>query len=497
MVGGGHNALVAATYLARAGRSVLVLERLDHVGGAAVSASPFPGVRLSRYSYLVSLLPDQIVSDLGLRLTLRNRAVSSYTPVVRDGRHTGLLVGGSATEDSFRSLTGSDAEYQRWQEFYGSIARMAEVVASTLLSPLPSREVLRGLVADAAGANAWRWVFDQPLAQTLEEVFTDDVVRGVVATDGLIGTHTSLASPDLMANRCFLYHVIGNGTGDWRVPVGGMGAVTAELARVARESGVRVVTSAEVTAVSADGTTAEVGYRHDDVEHTVAARYVLSGVAPSVLDRLLGRPPRDTASGAQLKVNVLLDRLPRLRSGVPAADAFAGTFHLDESYSDLETAYRESAAGDLPLRPPGEMYCHTLTDRSIVDSPDGHTLTLFGLHTPTGLFADPRARDELVARYFAGLNRYLLDPIESCLTHVDGHPCLEVRTPLDLEAELAMPSGNIFHGALTWPYSSTPDWGVATDIANVLVCASSAQRGGGVSGIAGHNAAMSLLGSDR
>ncbi|RLK55167.1 phytoene desaturase family protein [Actinokineospora cianjurensis] len=491
VVGGGHNALVAAAYLARAGRSVLVVERLGHVGGAAVSASPFPGVRLSRYSYLVSLLPDQIVSDLGLRLTLRSRSVSSYTPVERDGVHTGLLVGGPDTAGSFRALTGSDAEYARWREFYGTMARLAEAVAPTMLEPLPSREALRELVIAAAGPDAWRWVFEQPLAETLEEVFTNDVVRGVVATDGLIGTHTSLADPDLAANRCFLYHVIGNGTGDWRVPVGGMGAVTSELARVARESGARLLTDAEVTSVAADGITAEVVYQHANEEITVGARHVLAGVAPSVLDRLLGRPARPAAPGAQLKVNLLLDRLPRLRSGIRPEDAFAGTFHLDETYDDLETAYRESAAGQLPARPPGEMYCHTLTDRSIVDSPTAHTLTLFGLHTPDTLFADPNARDELVNRYLAGLNRYLLDPIESCLSTTNGVPCLEARTPQDLEAELAMPRGNIFHGPLTWPHGT--GWGVETDTPNLHLCASATQRGGGVSGLGGHNAAMALL----
>ncbi|GLW93749.1 phytoene desaturase family protein [Actinokineospora globicatena] len=491
VVGGGHNALVAAAYLAHAGRSVLVVERLGHVGGAAVSASPFPGVRLSRYSYLVSLLPDRIVADLGLRLDLRSRAVSSYTPIERGGKHTGLLVGGADTAESFRAVTGSDKEYDRWREFYASMARLAEAVAPTMLEPLPSRDALRDLVVAAAGPDAWRWVFEQPLAETLQEVFTDDVVRGVVATDGLIGTHTSLADPDLTANRCFLYHVIGNGTGDWRVPVGGMGAVTSELARAARSSGARLVTDAEVTSVAADGVTAEVVYRSGNEEITVGARHVLSGVAPAVLDRLLGRPPRSSAPGAQLKINLLLDRLPRLRSGVRPEEAFAGTFHLDESYVDLEIAYRESAAGHLPERPPGEMYCHTLTDRSIVDSSTAHTLTLFGLHAPDALFDTPGAKEELVARYLAGLNRYLLDPIESCLTTIDGVPCLEARTPRDLETELAMPRGNIFHGPLTWPHGT--GWGVETDIPNLHQAASSAQRGGGVSGIAGHNAAMSLL----
>ncbi|MGH3355371.1 MAG: phytoene desaturase family protein, partial [Nocardioidaceae bacterium] len=142
VVGGGHNGLVAATYLARAGLDTLLLERLDHTGGAAVSAEPFAGVeaRLSRYSYLVSLLPERIVSDLGLDLELRSRSTASYTPVQREGRDTGLLVEsdeGAATRASFRELTGSDREYEAWRSFYGEVGGLARQIAPTLLQPLP------------------------------------------------------------------------------------------------------------------------------------------------------------------------------------------------------------------------------------------------------------------------------------------------------------------------------------------------------------------------
>jgi phytoene dehydrogenase-like protein len=497
VVGGGHNALVAAAYLARAGRSVLVLERLDRVGGAAVSATPFPGVaaRLSRYSYLVSLLPSAIIADLGLRVELRSRAVSSYTPVERDGRAGGLLVEhvpGEATAASFRELTGSDAEFARWMSFYASLSGMASATALTMLQPLPSRAAFRELVTRAAGDRLWEQVFEQPIGLAIEDTFADDLVRGVVATDALIGTHTSLRSPELLANRCFLYHLIG---GEWRVPVGGMGAVTRELSRVAQENGATLRTAATVTRVDADGVDAEVTYTHGGDEHAVAAGHVLAGVAPAVLDRLRGKAPSKPV-GAQLKINVLLSRLPRFRSGVDPEQAFAGTLHLDESYEELENGYAASVSGRVPDPLPGEMYCHTLTDRSIVDGPL-HTLTLFGLHVPATLFtADNRSRrDELVARYLAGLNRHLAEPIEDCLAvDEDGRPCVEARTPLDLEDELAMPGGHIFHGDLAWPFSDEGgDWGVETDVPNLLLCGSGARRGGGVSGIGGHNAAHAVL----
>jgi phytoene dehydrogenase-like protein len=502
VVGGGHNGLVAAAYLARAGKSVLVLERLEKVGGAAVSETPFPGIpaRLSRYSYLVSLLPSAIVADLGLRISLRSRPVSSYTPTLRDGEPRGLLVErepGPATAASFRALTGSDTEFERWSDWYASLAAMAKAIAPTMLGPLPTRAQLRALVVDAAGKRLWRQMFERPIGEAIEETFADDLVRGVVATDALIGTHTSLRSTSLLANRCFLYHLVGDGTGEWRVPVGGMGAVTSELARVATESGATIRTGATVTAVSADGVDAEVRYVSGDAEQTVAASTVLSGVAPAVLDRLRGREAR-SPRGAQLKINLLLSRLPRLRSGADPRAAFAGTFHLDESYVELENAYQASVSGEIPDPLPGETYCHTLTDKSIVDG-ELHTMTLFGLHLPADLFTEDNdgLRESLVRRYLAGLDRHLLDPIEDCVaTDADDRPCIEARTPLDLERELAMPGGHIFHGDLAWPFADDPAngaWGVETDVPNLLLCGSGARRGGGVSGIGGHNAAMAVL----
>ena len=232
IVGGGHNGLVAAAYLARAGRSVLVLERLDHTGGAAVSTRAFAGLdaRLSRYSYLVSLLPPKIVRDLGLNFAVRKRTVSSYTPVERDGRPTGLLVGGGQdrTRAAFAELTGSDREFAAWERFYGSTRRLAERVFPTLTEPLPTREALRARIDDEA---LWEALFERPLGEAVEAAFTDDLVRGVVLTDALIGTFAAAHDPSLRQNRCFLYHVIGGGTGDWDVPIGGMGALTDALCR--------------------------------------------------------------------------------------------------------------------------------------------------------------------------------------------------------------------------------------------------------------------------
>jgi phytoene dehydrogenase-like protein len=225
-----------------------------------------------------------------------------------------------------------------------------------------------------------------------------------------------------------------------------------------------------------------------------------------------------------MKINMVLDRLPRLRSGHDPAVAFAGTLHVDEGYAALEAGYAAAAAGTLPDPLPGEVYCHTLSDPSIL-APElaargVHTLTLFGLHAPARLFAGDRSarsgpdavRDEAVRRHLAGLDAYLDEPLADCLARdAEGRPCIEAVSPCDLEASLGLPGGHIFHADLTWPWADDgpggatsagtgdrPDaqpgaWGVETDVANLFVCGAGARRGGGVSGVGGHNAAMAVL----
>ncbi len=497
IVGGGHNALVAAALLGSRGFTVTVLERLAHVGGAAVSARTFPDhdARLSRYSYLVSLFPDRLVAELGLRLELRSRDTASYTPYVRpDGSADGLLIEtvvGDATRDSFRRLTGGDEELQAWERFYDDVAGLAAAVAPTLLAPLPRLSEVRARV----DPTTWTDVVERPLGEAIRRRFADDVVRGVVATDALIGTFASLHDLSLAQNRCFLYHLVGNGTGEWRVPVGGMGAVSGELERVAREAGAEIVTGATVDAVRPDddGVTVTAGDR------TWRADHVLSGVAPAVLADLLGTPPGTRPEGSQLKVNLLLSRLPRLRSGIDPEIAFAGTLHLGESYAELETAHAEAAAGRLPSRAAGEVYCHTLTDRSILGpelaAAGAQTLTYFGLHTPPATLPDTAAAAEAYARVVAAIDTHLAEPLAPLVLGV------EVKTPGDVETALAMPGGHIFHGDLAWPWLADDDpvdtpaarWGVATSHPRVLLCGSGARRGGAVSGLGGHSAAAALV----
>lgn len=521
IVGGGHNALVAAAYLARAGRKVIVLERLSHLGGAAVSESPWAGVdaRVSRYSYLVSLLPRRIIDDLGLRIDLRRRRYSSYTSDPSDPSR-GILVDtedAAATAASFLQTTGDPGEAERYARFTQSLTPLARHLFPTMTEPLQTRSAVRAGFTDD---GLWNAVIEQPLGGFLRSALQTDITRGIALTDGLIGTFSSSDDESLRQNRCFLYHVIGGGTGDWDVPVGGMGRVSAELERAAREAGAQLRTDAEVVGISPDGEV-QIG---GDRAHSVRGRLVLSGVGPAVLERLLaagtaaavgapsctGAPSVEIPEGAQVKVNMLLRRLPRLRDERVAPEAaFAGTFHINETMSQLDDAHAVASGGGIPDPLPAEIYCHSLTDPSILggrlQTEGAQTLTLFGLQLPHRLVAEQdrdAARSALLQAATRSLDQVLAQPLADCVYEApDGSPCVEARTTADLEESLGMIGGDIFHGSLSWPWAEDDEqldspaarWGVETMHPQVLLCGSGARRGGAVSGLGGHNAAMAAL----
>ena len=490
IIGGGHNSLVAATYLARAGKTVRILEANSEIGGATQSVRAFPefDAHLSRYSYLVSLLPDKIVKDLGLSFECISREVSSYTPY---GDKKGLYVSriwDSKTEDSFNELDPTGNEGRAWQEFYGEVALFAERIAPTLLEPLKTRSELKKQIdLDPV----WQYLIEQPIGTEITKRFSSDVVRGVVLTDALIGTFASAF--DIQSNICFLYHLMGNGTGEWKVPKGGMGALVNELIRVATESGVEISLNAKATHVESNENGVKVSIETGEEVHS---EYLLSNAAPQVLAKLRGRLVPKSLDGSQMKINILLKRLPELKSGIDPRLAFAGTFHANETFSQFESVYKDAKDGVMPAKMPIEMYCHTLSDPSILSrelqDAGYQTLTLFGLHTPASLFdADNEAaRAAALKSALASLNEYLAEPIEDVIA------AIEVKTPLDIEEAISLPRGNIFHKDLSMPFreDGTPEsWGVETDDPRIYICGAGAVRGGGVSGIPGHNAAMAIL----
>ena len=489
IIGGGHNGLVAASYLAKAGKSVVILEANNEVGGATQSVQAFEGfdAHLSRYSYLVSLLPDKIVADLGLSFECISREVSSYTPYADKGLYVSRLWD-EKTAASFSELDPSGAEGKAWQEFYGEVAQFAQKIAPTLLQPLMTRSELK---AQINLPQVWDYLVEKPIGVEIDKRFKNDIVKGVVLTDALIGTFAS--AYDLQANICFLYHLMGNGTGEWKVPVGGMGALVHELIRVSTNLGVDIKVSSKVNSIVSDQSGVATRTESGDVYQS---DYLLSNAAPAVLAKLRGKPQPQSLDGSQLKINILLKRLPKLKSGIDPRLAFAGTFHANESFSQLEQTFKDAQSGVMPVKMPIEMYCHTLSDPSIL-GPDlqaaGYqTLTIFGLHAPASLFdADnDGAREIALASALSSVNEYLAEPIHDVIA------AIEVKTPLDIEEAIALPRGNIFHKDLSMPFRediSKPSWGVETDDPRIFICGAGAIRGGGVSGIPGHNAAMAVL----
>ena len=513
ILGAGHNGLVAAAYLARAGLRVLLLEKNDYVGGATTSQKVFPDydARLSRYSYLVSLFPEKIIRDLGLNLELRRRATGSFTPYVKEGRHDGLLlsnVSDEASRQSIIDLTGSDAEHGRLKAFYGLSRLFAEKVWDTMLEPLAAKEDFRRRFdVDDAHREAWRTLAEEPLGRAIERYLQSDLLRGLVLTDAKIGVFTHPHDPTLLQNRCFIYHLIGNKTGEWKVPVGGMGRVARELEQVARQSGAEIFTDVKLRAMDVNGRKQSVEFELDGKTLTAEARFLLVNFGRNVLAKFTGHPyqPDATDEGSVFKINMLLQRLPKLKAKRYAGtEAFCGTFHIDEGYEEMNVSYEQASRGHLPDKIPSEVYCHTLTDDSIL-SPElrekgFHTMTLFGLDTPWRLFArdNETMRQRAEKKFIEGLNGWLDEPLEDCLAVArDGSLCIESKSPVDIEDALGLFHGNIFQDAPTFPFAQAKKdvgkWGVETEFENVFLCGSSAQRGGAVSGIPGHNAAKKVL----
>jgi phytoene dehydrogenase-like protein len=503
IIGAGHNGLVAACYLARAGKRVLAIEKRNVIGGAGVSQRVFPDydARLSRYAYLVSLFPGRIVEELELDIKLLRRAVASYTP--RCGG-SGLLISNedpALSERNIRRL--GDAVWRGYHKLMAKQRMFAELVWDSFLEPLHTRAWWETRFREHGAEELWREFVETPIGEVIESHIPDDLLRGLLLTDAKIGSNTHAHDPSLLQNRTYIHHIVGNKTGEWMVPEGGMGQVTARLADRARGLGAAFMMETEVLETRHEGDLVTVVASRGDETLELQCRHLLWNATPP-----FKRPhdPSGCDEGTAFKINMLLAKLPRLKDGTPAETAFAGTFHIDESYAQLAESHRTAGAGRIPDPVVGEIYCHTLTDPGIL-SPElqeagYHTLTFFGLDLPYSLFEEDNdnAKRIVLSRFLAGLNRHLETPIEECLaTGGDGMPCIEAKSPLDLERELDLPRGNIFHKGLSWFFAENAAeaglYGVETAQPNVWICGSSAKRGGAVSGIPGRNAAIAVLGT--
>ncbi len=513
IIGGGHNGLVAANYLARAGKKVLVLEKNETLGGATASQRVFPDydASLSRYSYLVSLFPKQIADELDLHLKLLSRRIASYTPYHQAGQNKGLLISNvdeSVSRQSVLDLGYGESEWSGYQYILRQQTTFAELVWDSLLEPLRSKADFEKQFRQAGQSDLWRDFVEEPIGCFLEKNIQSDILRGVLMTDAKIGAYTSAHDESLLQNRTFLYHIIGNKTGEWRVPEGGMGTLARQLATNAERHGATLLCNADIKTIQIGTPHHQVSFQLGNELYEIKADYVLSNASTTELYRLLGENPKVPTladEGTAFKINMLLKKLPALKDpNVRPEDAFAGTFHIDQSYTQMEGTFAEASTGKVPHTLAGEIYCHTLTDPTILSrelrQAGYHTFTYFGLDLPYNLFVSDNAgtKQEVVKRFLAGLNPYLAEPLEDCLARdAQGTLCLEAKSAYDLEKELNLPRGNIFHNALSWFFageeSEVGTWGVETPWERVLICGSSAKRGGAVSGIPGRNAARAVL----
>ena len=284
--------------------------------------------------------------------------------------------------------------------------------------------------------------------------------------------------------------------------------MTTSMAKRALAFGAGLKPDCQVLAINA-GEPHTIRFVEKGNEKSITANVILANVAKPTLDALLGHASKHNIEGAQVKVNMLLRRLPKLKAGTDPIAAFGGTLHINETFEQLQTAYNQASKGEIPNPLPCEIYCHSITDPSILGpelrASGAQTLTVFALHTPHSILAGrdhSQMRQALEDAAVASINSVLAEDIRDLLfVDVNGKPCIETKTTQDLEDALGLPGGNIFHAPLSWPFVTdstvldTPAarWGVDSGYQGIYFCGSTAMRGGAVSGIGGHNAAMAVL----
>ena len=523
IVGGGHNGLVCAAYLAGSGMSVCIVERRDIVGGAAVTEEFFPGFRNSTASYTVSLLAPQVIRDLNLAahgLTIVRREIANFLPLPGNAY---LKVGGGVASTQAEVAKFSRRDAERLPAYYTMLSRVADVLRDLLHVTPPNVGANRGRVQlalevwkttkpfrslDRAGQRDVLDLFTKSAGEILDRWFESAPIKAAFGFDSVVG---NFQSPYATGSAyVLLHHVFGevNGEqGQWGHALGGMGAITQAMARECIARGVDIRTSAPVRRVNVErGRAAGVELASGE---TIVGRRVVANVNPKLLfERLVAPEHVDADFRARIDVyrcgsgtfrmNVALAELPDF-------DAIAGTSAQQHHRSGIivapSLAYMEQAYFDARLNgwsraPIVEMLIPSVVDPSLAP-PGRHVASLFCQH------AHPRLGDALPGHSWDDHRDEVADLMirtVSAFAPNFGRSVLgrSILSPLDLEREFGLVGGDIFHGALALDqlFSARPVLGNADyrmPVRGLYLCGSGAHPGGGVTGIPGRNAAREIL----
>ncbi len=516
IVGGGHNGLVAAAYLARAGRRVVVLERRELVGGCAVTEEIWPGYRVSTAAYLTSLLQERIVRDLdlerhGYRVDAKDPAFFSPFP---DGRYFFMWQDRAKTLAEIAKFSKRDAEaYGAYEDHLEQLSRVVEGMLLTTPPEFPPRGVgdfLDYLKVAARFAKLGRKelaglvkIFTSSASDFLDEWFESPEVKVTLATDGVIGANGGPRSPGTA--YILLHHCMGSVGGQrglWGFVRGGMGAVSEAIASAARATGVEIRTGVEVERILVRGGRAR-GVALKGGEE-IEAGAVASNLDPhATFLRLVdaaefdpeftGAIRRMRIEGTSLKMNLALSGLPEFRAlpGAPGPQHGA-TMHICPSIEYVERAWDDAKYGRPSARPMLELTIPTMYDPSLAP-PGRHIMGIFLQYAPYTLRDTcwQAEREPFAERVFDLIEEYVPNIRSIVLDR-------QVLTPLDLEQRFGITGGNIFHGemSLDQMYFMRPVAGWAryrTPIRGLYLCGSGAHPGGGVMGAPGYNAAREML----
>ncbi len=494
VIGAGHNGLVAACYLARAGLSVLVLERHSVIGGAAVTEEIMPGVRGSAASYALSLLRPDVYRELELarhRLAFTPKDPQMFVPLP-DGRHFFIWRDEARTQEELARIHRPDADaYPRWGRFWEEAVALLRPFAESA-SPPPPLEVEREL-ARRGRSDVWRLAVAGSVAETAEAFFESDEVRACFATQGLVGTHAGPWEPGTA--WVMGYHALGgelNGaTGTWAWVRGGMGALTGALGSAACEAGVQIRTDAGVASVLVDeGEAAGVVMADGGVERAAVVlsnadpkRTFLVLVPPEALDPAFRRRVEEwRVDGAVAKVNLALAELPEF-SALPGGlgPQHRATTEIAPSMNYLEAAHAEAEAGRFSSSPFMEVFIQSATDPTLAP-PGRHVVSAFTQYAPATRWSAADALQSVLDT----LGRYAPNVPDVVLAS-------QVLGPPELEERFGLTGGDIFHGAIVAGQSFGARFPYRTPLPGLYLCGSGASPGGGVMGAAGRNAAATVL----